>query len=402
MQQDLPSFEYHWDEQHNKVYVDPNVQKVYLQLSRLSNFIESSQFRSELEYGNISQNIGVAADAPIKTSLDYLVSLLKFAFEKIADVEFPYFGTLGGKVVSYLLCGLVDKWTDKQNKPDTLQDTYNVVWEGVKAVFDTTKLQIDKWHDNIGEFWFTEYSYNSNNISISQLADIDWLPLKTETLFDEACIFVGNKSRYMMTMKMMPSKWKIKYIDSDNVWDQFYTRWNDNYSWDGPHWQNDRSTPNGTTGWQKYFGYWMGPLEHYFFYYEGGQPAWPDRPAKPYTIFRGPVNPVTDFKSSYNTDSYEHNWFSDDVKWVGWRFDRYELQDNNGGTAPDSLTTFLFRDDCRGNETNDRGLTTRTDVFENWGLVSKSYKLRFNVNIKNQFIGFVKNLFKKIILGNKK
>ena len=75
-----------------------------------------------------------------------------------------------------------------------------------------------------------------------------------------------------------------------------------------------------------YFNYWMGPLEHYFFYYEGGQPAYQDRPAKPYTIFRGPVNPVTNFGDGYNTDAFIHNWFSDDEKWVGWKFDRYELQ----------------------------------------------------------------------------
>lgn len=398
MTQDLPSFTYTYDDQHNKVYDDPNVQKVYVQLNRLADFVSSCQTKSELEYANISQNISVAPNAPIKTTADYLIDLLKFCFEKIADVEFPYFGTMGGKVISYLLVGLVDKWTEKELRPDTLQDTYNVVWDGIKAIFDTTKLQVDNWHENMEDYWFKEYTYDNKTATISQLSDIDWLPLKNDTLFDEACIVIADKSRYMMTMKMLPSKWTFKYIDSDNVWDKFYTRWNDGYAWDGPHWQNDKSCPNGTTGWQNYFKYWMGPLEHYFFYYEGGQPAYSDRPAKPYTFFHGPKNPVTNFGDDYNTDSYEHNWFTDDVKWVGWRFDRYELQDINGGTAPESLTTFLFRDDCRGQETNDKGLTTRLDVFDNWNIKTRRYSFE-KLNIKKLVFvvdRFAKKIFKKI------
>ena len=82
-----------------KVYDDPYVQKVHLQLQKLSKFINHCQDKSELEYANITQNISVAANAPIKTTSDYLIELLKYGFEKIADVEFPYFGTLGGKVV---------------------------------------------------------------------------------------------------------------------------------------------------------------------------------------------------------------------------------------------------------------------------------------------------------------
>ena len=353
-----------------KVYDDTNVQKVYLQLQKLSKFINHCQDKSELEYANITQNISVAANAPIKTTSDYLIELLKYGFEKIADVEFPYFGTLGGKVVSYLLTGLVDKWTEKENKPDHLQDTYNIVWDGVKSAFDTTVLSIDTWHDNIEQYWSVIYTWNGNSASISDLANIDWLPEDGNVSYDSAAIFIAAKSKYMMTMKMLPSKWTIKHIDSSNVWDKFYTRWNSNYSWNGPYWQNDRETPDGgTTGMQWTFGLYISPLSHYFCFYEGEQPAYPDRPKKAYTIFRGPVNPVTSFDDPYNTDTYIHNWFSDDEKWVGWKFDRYELQDFGGGTAPESLTNFLFRDDYTGKETNLAGLTTRQDIFENWGMV---------------------------------
>ena len=365
----LPSFANHIDQATGEVvYDDSQVQKVYLQLKRLSAFIGYCQIKSELEYTNISQNISVAANAPIKTTADYLIDLLKWGFEKLADVEFPYFGTLGGKVVSYLLTGLVDEWTKKEQRPDTLQDTYNVVWEGVKSAFDNAKLCVDEWHDNIEKYWQVQYTYNGNPATIADLAGIDNLPTEGNTNYDLAALFVAAKTKYQMTMKMLPSKWKFVLKDTDDVWDQFYTRWNDSHPWDGPHWQNDKETPNGTTGWQNYFGYWMGPLEHYFFFYEGGQPAWPDRPRKNYTIFRGPVNPVTNFGDTYNTENFTHNWFSDDIKWVGWGFERWELQDGSGGTAPDSLTDFLFKDDCRGDETNTRGLTTRQDVFENWGI----------------------------------
>ena len=370
--QTLPDFSFHM-ENGEKVYNDTNVQKVYLQLQKLSKFIEHCQTKSELEYTNITQNISVAANAPIKTTSDYLIDLLKFGFEKLADVEFPYFGTLGGKVVSYLLTGLVDKWTEKENRPDHLQDTYNVVWDGVKDAFDTAILSVDTWHDNIEQYWSQVYTFNGNSATIADLANIDWLPEQGNVAYDEAAIFVAGRSKYMMTKKMLPSKWKIQHIDSANVWDQFYTRWNDNYNWDGPHWQNDKETPNGgTTGWQYVFGLYMGPLEHYFCFYEGEQPAYQDRPKKAYTIFRGPVNPVTNFGDAYNTDSFIHNWFSDDEKWVGWKFERYELQDFNGGTAPESLTNFLFRDDYTGKETNEYGLSTRVDVFENWGMVTNS------------------------------
>ncbi len=396
-QGNLPSFDFDWDDQHNKVYRDENVQKVYVQLKTLSSFIGDCQIKSELEYSNIAINIDVKADAPIKTTADYLIDLLKYGFEKIADVEFPFFGTMGGKVVSYLLTGLVDKWTEKEYRPDTLMDTYNIVWEGTKAAFDSAKLCVDQWHDDMEKYWTTPYTYNNNTAYISDLANIDYLPTKDNQLteYDNATIFVASKTKYMMTMKMLASKWKFKYIDSDSCYNEYYTRWNDKEEWNGPHWQNDRATPNGgTTGNQYYFKLYQGPLEHYFWYYNGGQPAYEDRPAKNYTIFRGSKNPIVGFNDAYDIDSYVHNWFTDDEKWVGWRFKRYELQDFNGGTAPESLTDFLFKDDYTGGESNTRGLTTRQDVFENWGIAELNNQT--TKPFKPSLIVKLKQLFKKI------
>jgi hypothetical protein len=365
----LPSFTYHIDvATGNMIYDDPQVQTVYLQLERLSAFINWSQVKSELEYQNITLNISVAANAPINTTADYLINLLKWGFEKLADVEFPYFGTYGGKVVSYLLTGLVDEWTKKEKRPDALRDTYNEVWEGVKSAFDTAIYCVDTWHDDIEKYWQVQYTYNGNTVTIADLAGIDTLPTVGNVNYELAANFVAAKTKYQMTMKMIPSKWKLVLKDTDDVWDKFYTRWNNDNAWNGPYWQNDKETPNGTTGHQYYFGYWMGPLEHYDFFYNGGLPVFPDRPRKNYTIFRGPVNPVTQFGDKYNAENTTHNWFSDDIKWIGWQFDRWELQDGDGGNAPDSLTDFLFRDDHTGKEVNTEGLTTRKDVFENWSI----------------------------------
>lgn len=365
----LPNFTNHMDASIGEVvYDDPQVQKVYLQLKRLSVFIGYCQIKSELEYANISENISVAADAPIKTTSDYLIGVLTWTFGKLVDAEFPFFGTKGGEVVSHLLTGLVDEWTKKEKRPNTLQDTYNVVWDGVKSAFDTTKLSVDEWHDNIEKYWQVQYTYNGNTATISDLEAVDDIPTDGNVNYDLAAIFVASKTKYQMTMKMIPSKWKFVLKDTDYVWDKFYTRWNSSHQWDGPYWQNDKETPNGTTGMQNYFGYFMEPLEHYFFFYEGGQPAYQDRPRKNYTIFRGPVNPVTQFGDKHTAVNFTHNWFSDDIKWVGWHFDKWELQDGDGGAAPDSLTDFLFRDNYTGKEANARGVTTRQDVFENWGI----------------------------------
>jgi len=340
----LPSFKFIIDSKTGeRVYEDSNVQLVYINLNRLSKFINRSQIKSELEYTYICQNVSASGDT--NTNLTFLCNLLVGAFEFMGDVEFPWVGKTGGKIAGWLLSALVDTWRD--SPPQSLQNDFNNVWNGTKTAFDEAQIAVDTWHDSLTEelgpdIWFKPYvcPKTKETVTISQLADVGYLPDESDVDFENGAIAISKQCDYLMCYILVPSKWHFDYDEYDNWWDCYYTRWNSSYDYDGPFYDG--------LSIQTLFGITT---------------SFPD------------IDVVDATEQQYHykfftkeyTEEYDHHWFSNDKLYKGTKYTRWSLVDkNNGGTAPDSFIYFLFKDGAGGNPQS--GIANRDDVLNNWNM----------------------------------
>jgi hypothetical protein len=339
--QKIPSFEFTIDlKTGERVYKDPNVQLVYINLGRLSQFINRSQDKSELEYSYLCQNILASGDT--NTKLDFLCNLLVDAFGFMGDVEFPWAGKAGGKIAGWLLSALVDTW--RSEPPQSLQNDFNNVWNGTKQAFDEAQLAVDEWRENLNaDIWTKQHIVpkSKGTVTVSQLADVGYLPdPEGDTEFDDGAIAISKQTDYMMCSILVPSKWRYSNDGNDDWWDCYYTRWNDSYPYDGPFYDG--------LSIQTLFGI---------------RTSFPD-----IDVVEASEN-QNHYKyfSTSDTEEYNHNWFSNDTLYKGTKYTEWSILDkDNGGTAPDSFISFLFKDGPGGSP--EFGIANRDDVFNNWGM----------------------------------
>lgn len=340
----LPNFYFSIDETSGeRVYVDPSVQLVYINLKRLSLFVQRSQDKSELEYDYVRESI--LASGNTNTGLSFLCNLLVGAFEFMGDVEFPWVGKTGGKVAGWLLSALVDTWRDEP--PQDLQKDFDNVWNGMKTAFDQAQLTVNNWKDSLTpdlgpSIWNKPYTCPKTGevVTISQLADVGYLPDDTSVEFDEGAIAISKQCDYMMCSILVPSKWVYQSDGSDNWWDCYYTRWNDSHPYSGPFYDGlSIQTLFGiTTSFPDSDVVDATEQEHHYVYF-----------------------------NTEDTEEYDHNWFTDDRLYKGTKYLRWNLVDReNGGTAPDTFIAFLFKNGPGGSP--DFGIATREDVFNNWNM----------------------------------
>jgi hypothetical protein len=334
----IPNFNYTINAQGERVYEDPNVQLVYVNLRRLSNFVGACQVKAELEYAYVCQNVN--ADGNTDTSRDFLINLLVGAFEFMGDVGFPWAGKAGGKVAGWLLSALIDSW--RSAPPPSLISDFDNVWNGTKQAYDEAKLVLDGWCEKLGPDVWTEKHVSpdgSTVITVSQLAGVGYLPDSQTTEFDQGAIAVANQSRYLMNRILVPTRWKYIQTDSDDWWNCYYTRWNASYEFKGPFYKG--------LSIQTMFGI---------------RTSFPDID-------------IVETEESYShcvyfskedVEDYEHKWFSDDLLYKGTKYRHWELRNaEDNGTAPESLIGYLFTDGPGGKST---GIASRDDVFQNWGM----------------------------------
>jgi hypothetical protein len=339
----MVDFNYTPDAQGERIYDDPQVQKAYVNLKRLSDFVGNCQIKTELEYNNIKDN--VQADGDTNTSTDFLINLLTGAFEFMGDINFPWVGKTGGKIAGWILSALVDSW--RSAPPPSLQQTFNNVWNGTKQAYDEAKIAVDTWRENLNpqlgpDLWVKPFKCPKNDdiVTISQFGSIDYLPDNDSPEFDTGAIAVSNQSKYLINKILVPTRWKFSYDADDTWWNCYYTRWNDSHPYDGPFY-------DGLTA-QTIFGVYT---------------SFPDidvvdnqTEANHYVYF-----------STEDTEQYYHHWFSNDTLYKGTKYVRWHLiNTNNGGTAPDFFISYLFTDGPGGDSKN--GVATHDDVFNNWSM----------------------------------
>ena len=352
---ELPSFLYDIDKATGeKIYRDPNVQLVYINLGRLGDFTTLCQIKSELEYTNVCQNL--SQDGKTDTALDFLINLMTGSIEFMGDINFPWVGKTGGKIASWIINGIID--TYREQTPDDLQNDFNEVWDGIKTMFDTIKLDLDKRREDMEKYWFEKYTdpKSGNSASISMLSQNGYLPEPNTTEFDEGAIFVANKSVYWMTMKILPIKWNIvKY--GKRVMDlQYYHRWNSNYDWQGP------ISCDGNYDCDYGCGMECGDQVHSDHNIVKCIECWQKANIDP-------TGKASHFWTEKYDRGFEHNLFTDDRLYCGLMLHTWELREkgsNPYGVPQDSMLHWLFIDDSNGNTLNSNGVTRRDDFFRNW------------------------------------
>ena len=71
------------------------------------------------------------------------------------------------------------------------------------------------------------------------------------------------------------------------------------------------------------------------------------------------------------TDPEIKNWLTNNIQYSGLKVYLWELAPSinyPSAKAPESLINWLFKDDMNGNIVRPSAVTTRKDVFKNWGL----------------------------------
>ena len=334
-------FTFTLDDQGERIYTDMNVQKAYINLSRLSKFVENCQIKTELEYNNICMNVQTNGDTT--TTSSFLINLLTGCFEFMGDVEFPWVGKTGGKIAGWLLSALVDTW--RSQPPPSLQNDFNNVWNGTKQAYDETKLAVDTWRINLdpingSQIWTKPFTCPKTKevVTISMLGSIDYLPDESTPDYDNGAIAVANASKYLINKILVPLCWYFSNNGNDNWWNCYYTRWNSDYQYEGPFYDGLTSQTIFDT----------------------------------YTSF--PDIDVVDkqendnhyiYFSQEDAEEYDHNWFSSDRLYKGTKYRRWQLLNKNGGTAPESFTSYLFNDGPAGTK---NGIASHDDIFNNWSL----------------------------------
>ncbi len=340
----MVDFSYTIDEKGEITYNDPQVERAYINLDRLSSFVGWCQVKTELEYENICQNVQTNGDT--NTSTDFLINLLVGCFEFMGDVEFPWVGKTGGKIAGWLLSALVDTW--RSTPPDSLQNSFNNVWNGTKQAYDEAKNAVDTWKQSLNPkegpgIWTKEFTCPKTKevVTISQLGSIEFVPAPNTTEYDNGAIAVATQSKYLINKILVPLKWTFQQVDEGTWWDCYYTRWNDSYAYDGPFYDG--------LSVQCMFGVCT---------------SFPDIDI---VGAQTNANHYVYFSKEY-TEEYDHNWFSNDRLYKGNKYHKWYLVNKDGGTAPDSFVSYLFTDGPGGDPVN--GVATHDDIFNNWGCKS--------------------------------
>lgn len=339
----MTDFTFYINDQGERVYYDSDVQKAYINLARLSDFVESCQIKTQFEYDNITQNVLTQGDTDTKT--DFLFDLLIGGFEFMGDIEFPWIGKTGGKIAGWILSALVDTW--RSTPPPSLQNDFNNVWNGIKQTYNEVKINIDTWREQLNptdgpNIWFKPFvcPKTGETVYISQLGSIDYLPERETPEFDNGAIAVANQGKYLINKILVPLRWKFSFDQSDNWWNSYYTRWNDSYPYDGP--------------------FYDGLSEQYLF---GVYTSFPEFDV---VDAQTQANHYVYFSRS-DTENYEHNWFTNDRLYKGTKYSRWHLiNTSDGGNAPDSFISYLFNDGPGGDSVN--GVASHDDIFNNWSM----------------------------------
>ncbi len=354
-----PDFSYIVNAQGEKIYNDSNVQMVYVNLGRMGDLVAESHIKSALEYTNICQNINTPPQQVEESLvLKEIIGMFSTCFEIGVLVFAPEAKAL--HMAARIISGVSEMIfkEKKENLPENIQGEINNVWDGLNTTFDLVKFRLDSYRDSLPKYWFTQFRsvYSGEVVSFGDLYKNGYLPAKNQTDFDSTKYYVSKVAKYEMTKELLHLRWNIRSyaIIGDqrtnyNKWQTVYrTRWNEDALWSDDYpvdkYQNiyyfqdrtlngalDKAAQHSSEPYGKALYYWTEPY----------------------------------------TDPEIKNWLTNNIQYSGLKVYLWELAPSvnyPSATAPESLINWLFKDDMKGFLVRPSAVTTRKDVFKNWGL----------------------------------
>ena len=350
------SFEYTLDPDGDKTYTDSKVDKVYENLQNISDFIKDVGYRSEIEFPQIINNVNVEG---IKNpTIGMLINLICEGFGFMGGVNFPIIGKLGGSLAGYLIVSLINSYT--KVTPKNIQGEINNVWNSIKDIFDTAKIDVDTWSGDLEKYWNVEYNHpiTGGILTIEMLSGVNF-PNSHMVEYDNGVNIVSKGVICSITRTLLQQKWRI-IPDYRIFWGLYYYR----------PWNIHDVKPFGPITCDE-----IQCIRFTGICGKGGD----------YNKILAEL--VKSKDNSYyiwgeDDSDYHHKWFVRDYDYRGKTIHQWSLHSTSSGNAPDTLTNWLFIDDTFGNIINPDGIALRSDVFKKWGLKLKGDvyfdKLKYN------------------------
>ena len=357
-------------------YEDHQLQITYLNLRIVSNLISDLQTNARIDLLDAQNNISVKA---VQNQDAQILGI--FACKILEGISVFFTAGTGAAIASMIIGRLLSATITvliKESTPnDDIQKKANEVREGMDAIFSGLKHRIDTMIVDMENQWNVAYHcegyLDSSYKGDVYLRDFDYnqlLPDKNSPDYDDFSEFLQTRCRAIIVSELLPVKWRIQ------KWPTY--RFKDYYQIDGngdKHFDFDYCQYNPHTD----DDFWAQQFE-----------AIPEDGFGSKFICQTEENghkSMIDWLNSMclnPNDSYRYSRYSSYYNWseplfiqsgnrhfVGATIYQQVMVDTDGNKAPTVLTEWLFKSDDK----SAKGIATRKDVYDNWGLQTKSIGL---------------------------
>jgi len=281
----------------------------------VNNLMDLTNFVHQYAIDKINNAYLLQSQPQDDTGQAWADALIGGAIWVLGDFGFP-----GSNLCAGLLSGVFDMYTT--NTPPNLQGAFAAIWQRFDATFLQANTDLSAiYGDPAGHWNDTFKGVDGNSYLVSDLANAQ-MPGKDEPTFVAAAEGILTKFDYNLWQQTLKAGW---------------------YQWEGdtdPMLFSDENQNWDAAGWGRSF-----VQQHPAYYIKW---EW--------------------------TDNHSSSCCSEEKGWDIWEI---WLGQNAGpftdAAAPKNLCDYLFQDDGGGTIVNPAAITTRADVFSNFGLKCKSY-----------------------------
>lgn len=379
-------------------YEDPRVQQTYLNLRIISDLVYDLQTRARID---LLDAINYIKSDAVKNQTYQILGMFGCKILEGISAFFPGGTTAAwaSMLIGRITSGVISQLVKESTPDDDIQSKANDIRDGMDAIFDSLKREIDTMIVSLEEHWGIVYHCDGysdpalkGDTSLADLADYDYLlPDKENPSYDDLSVFLQARCRYILVSNLLPSKWRVKLYPSYYVKDYYQNNGVGDHHFDFDY---DQYNPHDDSDfWAQSF---TGIPERDF------PPGWivgTEENGKSSSDF---VSFVKDLASqSYMIDEYSSFCGYMDATtsvdgsrhYVGNIIHFGVLVDSNGDKAPKVLSNWLFKDSVDGSKISKYGIAMREDVFRNWNLSRYNYAFKKTcLQIRNHVLGALGNL----------
>jgi len=293
---------------------DPTPEQIVIVKNNVNNMLDLTNFVHSYAIDKINNAYLLQSQPQDDAGQAWADALISGSFWILGDIGFP-----GANFAAGILSGVFDMYTT--NTPPNLQGAFAAIWQRFDATFLQANTDLTAiWTDPVGNWDKTFTGTDGKSYLVSDLVNAT-VPSKDESAFVASAQAILTKFDYNLWQETLKAGW-YQWEGSDDP-----MLFPEDQSWDPAAW--------GRSFVQQHPAYYI-------------TWAWYDN-----------------HSSSCCSES------------KGWNMREIWLGQNAGAftdaAAPKNLCDYLFQDDGGGTIVNPAAITTRADVFSNFGLKCKTY-----------------------------